>query len=51
MKRQKLYEKTETLKNERGETLHELNFLDIVVIFNEQTRTINTNIYCKTNQT
>ena len=37
------------MKNEKGETLHELNFLDIVVIFNKQTRTVNTNIYYKTN--
>ena len=36
------------LKNVNGETLHELNFLDIAVIFNKQTRTINTNLYCKT---
>ena len=39
------------MKNEKGETLDELNFLDIVVAFNEQTRTINTNIYCRTNYT
>lgn len=40
-----------TMKNEKGETLDELNFLDIVVIYSKQTRTINTNIYCKTNYT
>ena len=39
------------MKNEKGETLDELNFLDIVVVFNEQTRTINTNIYCRTKYT
>ena len=39
------------MKNEKGETLDELNFLDIVVIFNKQTRTINNNVYCKTNYT
>lgn len=39
------------MKNENGEALDELNFLDVVVISNEQTRTINTNIYCRTKYT
>lgn len=39
------------MKNENGEALDELNFLDVVVISNEQTRTINTNIYCQRNYT
>ena len=44
-----MYEKAENMKNEKGETLDELNFLDIKVVFNKNTRSINTNIYCKTN--
>ena len=44
-----MYEKAENMKNEKGETLDELNFLDIKVAFNKNTRSINTNIYCKTN--
>ena len=46
-----MYEKAENMKNEKGETIDELNVLDIKVVFNENTRTINTNIYCKTNYT
>ena len=42
-----IVEKVETMVNEKIETLHELNFLDVLVIFIKQNTTIITDIYCK----
>ena len=41
-----IVEKVETMVNEKIETLHELNFLDVLVIFIKQNTTIITDIYC-----
>ena len=45
------FEKAEINKNEKGEELQILNFLDVKVILNKTTRVILTDIYYKTTNT